>query len=66
MNDLKGDSSHSPLFPPQEAPCDCATQSSCLTRAARSSARHSHGQCKHRPQESPAAGEEKPQEASGE
>lgn len=59
--------SHSCLFPPspQEAPCDCAAQSSCLARAARTSARHSHGQCKHRPQESPA-GEEKPQEACGE
>ncbi|KAM9855194.1 microtubule cross-linking factor 2 [Aulostomus maculatus] len=41
----------------EDAPCDCAAQSSCLARPSRSSARHS--QCKHRPQESPAATEEK-------
>lgn len=54
------------LPPFQEALCDCAAQSSCLARAARSSARHSHGPCKHRPQESPVAGEEKLQEACSE
>ncbi|XP_075882268.1 microtubule cross-linking factor 2 isoform X3 [Nelusetta ayraudi] len=50
----------------EDAPCDCAAQSSCLARAARGSARHSHGQCKHRPQESLAASEEKLPEACGE
>ncbi|CAJ1055504.1 protein SOGA1 isoform X2 [Xyrichtys novacula] len=43
----------------EDAPCDCATQSSCFARPSRASSRHSLGQCKHRPQESPAATEEK-------
>ncbi|KAM8863612.1 microtubule cross-linking factor 2 [Spinachia spinachia] len=44
----------------EDAPCDCAAQSSaCLARPSRAAARHSLGQCKHRPQESPAATEEK-------
>jgi len=44
----------------QDAPCDCAGQSSsCLTRPSRAAARHSVGQCKHRTQESQAATEEK-------
>ncbi|KAM4609873.1 microtubule cross-linking factor 2 [Polymixia lowei] len=46
----------------EDAACDCATQSltSCLARPSRSTTRHSMGQCKHRPQESPAANEERP------
>nr|XP_019945079.1 PREDICTED: protein SOGA1 isoform X2 [Paralichthys olivaceus] len=43
----------------EEAPCDCAAQSSCFARPSRATARHSLGQCKHRPQESPVATEEK-------
>ncbi|KAF7648180.1 hypothetical protein LDENG_00160520 [Lucifuga dentata] len=45
----------------QDAPCDCAAQSltSCFTRTSRPITRHSLGQCKHRPQESAAATEEK-------
>ncbi|XP_040008281.1 protein SOGA1 isoform X2 [Xiphias gladius] len=43
----------------EDAPCDCAAQTSCLARPTRTAARHSLGQCKHRPQESPAATEEK-------
>ncbi|TNN48607.1 Protein SOGA1 [Liparis tanakae] len=44
----------------EDAPCDCAGQSSsCLTRPSRAAARHSVGQCKHRTQESPGATEEK-------
>ncbi|XP_040922066.1 protein SOGA1 isoform X2 [Toxotes jaculatrix] len=43
----------------EDAPCDCAAQSSCFARPSRAAARHSLGQCKHRPQESPAATEEK-------
>uniref|UniRef100_UPI003AB03B4D microtubule cross-linking factor 2 n=1 Tax=Centroberyx gerrardi TaxID=166262 RepID=UPI003AB03B4D len=45
----------------EEAACDCAAQSlaSCLARPSRSTTRHSLGHCKHRPQESPAATEEK-------
>ncbi|CAN9515731.1 unnamed protein product [Ophioblennius macclurei] len=40
----------------EDAPCDCTTQSSsCLARPSRPATRH----CKHRPQESPAAAEEK-------
>uniref|UniRef100_G3NPZ7 Suppressor of glucose, autophagy associated 1 n=1 Tax=Gasterosteus aculeatus aculeatus TaxID=481459 RepID=G3NPZ7_GASAC len=43
-----------------DAPCDCAAQSpSCLARPSRAAARHSLGQCKHRPPECPAAAEEK-------
>nr|XP_015822966.2 protein SOGA1 isoform X1 [Nothobranchius furzeri] len=38
----------------EEAPCDCAAQS-CVARPSRAAARH----CKHRPQEAPAAAEEK-------
>uniref|UniRef100_A0A1A8LEH7 Suppressor of glucose, autophagy associated 1 n=2 Tax=Nothobranchius pienaari TaxID=704102 RepID=A0A1A8LEH7_9TELE len=38
----------------EEAPCDCAAQS-CFARPSRAAARH----CKHRPQEAPAAAEEK-------
>ncbi|XP_068454216.1 microtubule cross-linking factor 2 isoform X2 [Clinocottus analis] len=43
----------------EDAPCDCAGQSSCIARPSRAAARHTVGQCKHRPQESPAATEEK-------
>uniref|UniRef100_A0A3B4UNA1 Microtubule crosslinking factor 2 n=1 Tax=Seriola dumerili TaxID=41447 RepID=A0A3B4UNA1_SERDU len=43
----------------EDAPCDCTAQSSCFARPSRAAARHSLGQCKHRPQESPAATEEK-------
>ncbi|KAM7404402.1 hypothetical protein PAMP_011747 [Pampus punctatissimus] len=43
----------------EDAPCDCTAQSSCLARPSRSANRHSLNQCKHRPQESPAATEEK-------
>uniref|UniRef100_A0A4W6E4D5 Microtubule crosslinking factor 2 n=1 Tax=Lates calcarifer TaxID=8187 RepID=A0A4W6E4D5_LATCA len=43
----------------EDAPCDCAAQSSCFARPSRAAARHSLWQCKHRPQESPAATEEK-------
>ncbi|KAM9350316.1 microtubule cross-linking factor 2 [Symphorus nematophorus] len=43
----------------EDAPCDCAAQSSCFSRPSRTATRHSLGQCKHRPQESPAATEEK-------
>ncbi|XP_034001006.1 protein SOGA1 isoform X3 [Trematomus bernacchii] len=43
----------------EDAPCDCAAQSSCPARPSRATTRHSLGQCKHRPQESPAAPEEK-------
>ncbi|XP_053173363.1 protein SOGA1 [Scomber japonicus] len=43
----------------EDAPCDCAAQSSCLARPSRAVTRHSLSQCKHRPQESPAASEEK-------
>ncbi|XP_059190121.1 protein SOGA1 [Centropristis striata] len=43
----------------EDAPCDCAGQSSCLARPSRAATRHSLSQCKHRPQESPAATEEK-------
>ncbi|XP_068589924.1 microtubule cross-linking factor 2 [Cebidichthys violaceus] len=45
----------------EDAPCDCAAQSSsCLARPSRAAgARHLVGQCKHRPQESPATTEEK-------
>ncbi|XP_041654864.1 protein SOGA1 isoform X2 [Cheilinus undulatus] len=43
----------------EDATCDCAAQSSCFGRPSRALARHSLGQCKHRPQESPAATEEK-------
>ncbi|XP_029363046.1 protein SOGA1 [Echeneis naucrates] len=39
----------------EDAPCDCATH----PRSSRAAARHSLGHCKHRPQESPAATEEK-------
>ncbi|XP_030624901.1 protein SOGA1 [Chanos chanos] len=41
--------------------CDCTSQSltSCFARPSRSATRHSQGQCKHRPQESPMATEEK-------
>ncbi|XP_013857238.1 protein SOGA1 isoform X2 [Austrofundulus limnaeus] len=39
----------------EDAPCDCAAQSSCFARPSRAAARH----CKHRPQESPAPTEEK-------
>ncbi|XP_027868056.1 protein SOGA1 isoform X2 [Xiphophorus couchianus] len=39
----------------EDAPCDCATQSSCFVRSSRAAARH----CKHRPQDSPAGAEEK-------
>ncbi|XP_068997666.1 microtubule cross-linking factor 2 isoform X1 [Embiotoca jacksoni] len=38
-----------------DAPCDCAAQSPCFARPSRAATRH----CKHRPQESPAATEEK-------
>uniref|UniRef100_UPI0037E99624 microtubule cross-linking factor 2 n=1 Tax=Semicossyphus pulcher TaxID=241346 RepID=UPI0037E99624 len=43
----------------EDAPCDCAGQSSCFARPSRAAARHSLSQCKHRPQESPATTEEK-------
>lgn len=43
----------------EDAPCDCAAQSSCFARPSRTATRHSMGQCKHRPQESPATTEEK-------
>lgn len=43
----------------EDAPCDCAAQSSCLARPSRAAARHSLSHCKHRPQESPAATEER-------
>ncbi|KAK5863252.1 hypothetical protein PBY51_000297 [Eleginops maclovinus] len=43
----------------EDAPCDCAAQSSCPSRPSRATTRHSLGQCKHRPQESPASPEEK-------
>uniref|UniRef100_A0A087X2R5 Microtubule crosslinking factor 2 n=1 Tax=Poecilia formosa TaxID=48698 RepID=A0A087X2R5_POEFO len=39
----------------EEAPCDCATPSSCFVRSSRAAVRH----CKHRPQDSPAGAEEK-------
>ncbi|XP_068184031.1 microtubule cross-linking factor 2 isoform X2 [Antennarius striatus] len=42
----------------EDAPCDCAAQSSCLARPVRIAARLSLVQCKHRPQESPVATEE--------
>ncbi|XP_051280847.1 protein SOGA1 isoform X2 [Dicentrarchus labrax] len=41
----------------EDAPCDCAAQSSCLARPSRAATRHSLGQCKHRPQESLATEE---------
>ncbi|XP_059911934.1 protein SOGA1-like isoform X1 [Gadus macrocephalus] len=46
----------------EEAPCDCVAQSlsTCLARPSRSATRHSLAQCKHRPQESPVANEERP------
>ncbi|CAL8363951.1 unnamed protein product [Lota lota] len=46
----------------EEAPCDCAAQSlsTCLARPSRSATRHSLAHCKHRPQESPVANEERP------
>ncbi|XP_074500773.1 microtubule cross-linking factor 2 isoform X1 [Sebastes fasciatus] len=43
----------------EDAPCDCAAQSSCPARPSRAAARHSLGQCKHRSQESLVATEEK-------
>ncbi|XP_062248167.1 protein SOGA1 isoform X3 [Platichthys flesus] len=43
----------------EDAPCECAAQSSCLARPSRTAARHSLGQCKHRSLESLAATEEK-------
>ncbi|XP_070766619.1 microtubule cross-linking factor 2 [Enoplosus armatus] len=43
----------------ENAPCDCAAQSSCFARPSRAATRHLLGQCKHRPQESPVANEEK-------
>lgn len=43
----------------QDTPCDCAAQSSCSARPSRAAGRHSLGQCKHRPQESTAAAEDK-------
>uniref|UniRef100_A0A3Q3MBQ5 Suppressor of glucose, autophagy associated 1 n=1 Tax=Mastacembelus armatus TaxID=205130 RepID=A0A3Q3MBQ5_9TELE len=43
----------------QDAPCDCTAQSSCFARPSRAATRHLLGHCKHRPQESPAATEEK-------
>ncbi|KAE8293207.1 Protein SOGA1 SOGA family member 1 [Larimichthys crocea] len=43
----------------EDAPCDCAAQSSSFARPSRTATRHSLGQCKHRPHESPAATEEK-------
>ncbi|XP_062314353.1 protein SOGA1 [Osmerus eperlanus] len=45
----------------EDAACDCSSQSlsSCITRPSRSATRHSLGHCKHRPQESPIAAEEK-------
>nr|XP_020479243.1 protein SOGA1 isoform X2 [Monopterus albus] len=43
----------------EDAPCDCAAQSSCFARPSRGATRHLPGQCKHRPQEPPAATEEK-------
>ncbi|XP_033484954.2 microtubule cross-linking factor 2 isoform X1 [Epinephelus lanceolatus] len=43
----------------EDAPCDCAAQSSCVSRPSRAATRHSLSQCKHRPQEPPAATEEK-------
>ncbi|XP_047196141.1 protein SOGA1 [Hippoglossus stenolepis] len=49
---------------PEDAPCDCASQSSCLARPSRTAARHSLGQCKHRPLESPAVTEEKKEACS--
>ncbi|XP_054868673.1 protein SOGA1 isoform X2 [Amphiprion ocellaris] len=39
----------------EDAPCDCTAQSACFARPSRATTRH----CKHRPQESPAAAEEK-------
>ncbi|KAM4562684.1 microtubule cross-linking factor 2 isoform 2-T2 [Odontesthes bonariensis] len=39
----------------EDLPCDCAAQSSCFARPSRAAARH----CKHRPQESAAATEDK-------
>ncbi|KAM4570698.1 microtubule cross-linking factor 2 isoform 2-T2 [Fundulus diaphanus] len=39
----------------EDAPCDCAAQSSCFVRSSRTAARH----CKHRLQEAPAGTEEK-------
>ncbi|XP_044066244.1 protein SOGA1 isoform X3 [Siniperca chuatsi] len=43
----------------EDAPCDCAVQSSCFARPSRAATRHSLGQCKHRSQESLAANEDK-------
>ncbi|XP_026188256.1 protein SOGA1 isoform X2 [Mastacembelus armatus] len=43
----------------EDAPCDCTAQSSCFARPSRAATRHLLGHCKHRPQESPAATEEK-------
>ncbi|KAM3617202.1 uncharacterized protein V6R79_003284 [Siganus canaliculatus] len=43
----------------EDAPCDCAGQSPCVARPSRTATRHSLGHCKHRPQESPAASEDK-------
>ncbi|XP_029291802.1 protein SOGA1 [Cottoperca gobio] len=43
----------------EDAPCDCTAQSSCLAQPSRAATRHSLGQCKHRPQDSPVATEEK-------
>ncbi|KAJ3588880.1 hypothetical protein NHX12_009734 [Muraenolepis orangiensis] len=46
----------------EEAACDCAAQSlsTCAARPSRSATRHSLSHCKHRPQEPPAANEERP------
>ncbi|KAK0153238.1 Protein SOGA1 [Merluccius polli] len=46
----------------EDAACDCAGQSlsTCLARPSRSATRHSLAHCKHRPQESPAVNEERP------
>ncbi|KAM7412324.1 hypothetical protein PAMA_022006 [Pampus argenteus] len=43
----------------EDAPCDCTAQSSCAARPSRSANRHTLNQCKHRPQESAGATEEK-------
>ncbi|XP_028849586.1 protein SOGA1 isoform X2 [Denticeps clupeoides] len=45
----------------EDGPCDCTSQSltSCFSRPSHAAVRHSHGQCKHRLQDSTIATEEK-------
>ncbi|XP_016364577.1 protein SOGA1-like isoform X2 [Sinocyclocheilus rhinocerous] len=45
----------------EDSLCDCSSQTvtSCFARHSRSTTRHTHGQCKHRVQESPMGNEER-------